>query len=239
MREFTFTIEYESDVDPMMDVCEAYPDLRIRSLDCHADDRSLWRLDRAIGPVNALAELDAVFLDSDTCNDCLDAPSCESEKVYERVGRGRSSRTYYSRWPNDDRCSSVDRLAATYLRPGVWRATREGSRYRWDLLVESDDRIGPFYDAVQTAHGEGRRFVFDHLREAVDWGDALGTTALSPDQRTAVETAVDNNYYDEPRGTTVASLADDLSVPTSTLSYRLRRAEARLVSAFVASHRHR
>ncbi len=239
MREFTFTIEYESGVDPVMDVCAAAPNLHVRSLGCHADEDSLWRLDRAIGPSKALSRLDAVFLDSGTCNDCLGASSCEGTKVYERIGRGRSSRTYYSRWPNDDRCRSVDRLAAKYLRPGIWRATREGRRYQWDLLVEGDDRVGLFYDAVQATQGEGTRFVFEHLREAIDWGDVVGATALPPDQRTAVEAAVRGDYYDEPRGTTVASLADELSVPTSTLSYRLRRAEARLVHAFVASHGHR
>ncbi|ELZ08665.1 helix-turn-helix domain-containing protein, partial [Natrialba aegyptia] len=40
-------------------------------------------------------------------------------------------------------------------------------------------------------------------------------------------------YYETPRQIDLSELADRLDVPRSTLSYRLRRAEATLASTFV------
>jgi predicted DNA binding protein len=47
--------------------------------------------------------------------------------------------------------------------------------------------------------------------------------------------AVERGYYETPREITVEELAEELDLPRSTLSYRLRRAEAELVRSFVGT----
>ncbi|ELY85169.1 bacterio-opsin activator HTH domain-containing protein [Natrialba taiwanensis DSM 12281] len=48
-----------------------------------------------------------------------------------------------------------------------------------------------------------------------------------------MQAAVEYGYYETPRQIDLSELADRLDVPRSTLSYRLRRAEATLASTFV------
>ncbi|WP_299331855.1 helix-turn-helix domain-containing protein [Haloplanus sp.] len=45
--------------------------------------------------------------------------------------------------------------------------------------------------------------------------------------------ALNHGYYRTPREVTLDGLAAELGVPRSTLSYRLRRAEERLVSGYL------
>jgi predicted DNA binding protein len=48
---------------------------------------------------------------------------------------------------------------------------------------------------------------------------------------------VEHGYYETPRNVDVGELADHLDVPRSTLTYRLRRAEAALAERHVADDR--
>ena len=56
---------------------------------------------------------------------------------------------------------------------------------------------------------------------------------LSPEQDSALRAAVEQGYYKTPRAIETYGLAEKLDVPGSTLSYRLRRAEAQLAAAYV------
>jgi predicted DNA binding protein len=56
---------------------------------------------------------------------------------------------------------------------------------------------------------------------------------LPHEQREALRTAVGMGYYETPKATTVADVAEALDVPRSTLQYRLQRAEAWLARQFV------
>jgi len=59
---------------------------------------------------------------------------------------------------------------------------------------------------------------------------------LTPEQDAAVRAAVEHGYYQTPREVETYELAEKLGVPGSTLSYRLRRAEAKLADAYVTDH---
>ena len=61
------------------------------------------------------------------------------------------------------------------------------------------------------------------------------TTEVVPaEQREALQTAVEHGYYETPRKVDLSELAAEIGIPRSTLSYRLRRAEAQLAKQFVA-----
>ena len=68
--------------------------------------------------------------------------------------------------------------------------------------------------------------------------DAVEHTAneLSPEQRAALEAAVEHGYYETPREVTVDDLATRLEIPRSTLTYRLRRAEAYLAESYASEN---
>ena len=50
-------------------------------------------------------------------------------------------------------------------------------------------------------------------------------------------TAVEHGYYETPREIDLSELAEKLDVPRSTLTYRVRRAEAQIAKQFVETER--
>jgi DNA-binding CsgD family transcriptional regulator len=63
-----------------------------------------------------------------------------------------------------------------------------------------------------------------------DGADSL----LTPRQREAIQVAAELGYYEEPRETTYEEIADLLGCTSSTANSLLRRAEARLVEAYLS-----
>ena len=57
--------------------------------------------------------------------------------------------------------------------------------------------------------------------------------SLTPEQDEALRAAVDHGYYETPREIETYKRAEELEIPGSTLSYRLRRAEAKLATEYV------
>nr|WP_255565246.1 helix-turn-helix domain-containing protein [Haloferax sp. Atlit-4N] len=49
-----------------------------------------------------------------------------------------------------------------------------------------------------------------------------------------MEAALTRGYYEEPRKASVSEIAEEIDVPSSTLQYRLNRAEAWLAEQFAA-----
>ncbi|RQG88058.1 transcriptional regulator [Natrarchaeobius halalkaliphilus] len=58
---------------------------------------------------------------------------------------------------------------------------------------------------------------------------------LTDRQRTAIRTAFDRGYYEIPRGSRTADLADELGIDRRTFEYHLRRAENEIVEQFLAT----
>lgn len=100
--------------------------------------------------------------------------------------------------------------------------------------MRSDARVGLLYDEIGARIRDDLSFQIGHLQDADGWQqDVFASIAIPPEQRTALRAAVDAGYYRTPREITLDDLADRLDIPRSTLSYRLRQAEARLVRRFV------
>ncbi|MFH5801153.1 helix-turn-helix domain-containing protein [Haladaptatus sp. CMAA 1911] len=235
MREFIFTIEYDSGVDPITDVFIDYPSTMAASMACCVTTRSMWRVDRITGSENALDELDTVYLDPQHCNECLGTENCHTPSEYSVLDREARQRTIYTYRPEIENCHSIPYRAAQQLGDGLlFQTIRYGSQYEWRVLMRDEAAVGELYDTIQQNLHDGVRIELNQLGTPGYWSEEAVTIADLPhEQREALTAAVEHGYYETPRETSVAEIADGVGVPRSTLQYRLQRAEAWLASRFV------
>jgi predicted DNA binding protein len=237
MREFVFALEYDPGTNPVADVLAAHPDASIRSLSCHVTPDSLWRVDHATGPEEALAELEAAYETADYFADCLVKDHCGAECETQVLDRSSDTLVVYTYWDRTDVCTSVPHVALERLGEGLLFETyREGRRYRWRIVLASDAPIHDFFDALGEEVGECAGMEILRVTELdPDRGgfDSGPDDSLPDEQREALAAAVEHGYYETPRRIELDDLAENLDVPRSTLSYRLRRAEAALATTFV------
>lgn len=236
MRELVFTVEYDSGCDPIADALATHSDARVHSLSCHVTRESFWRVDHASGTGDALEDLAEAYRNPEHCPDCLTA-ECGSETSVEVLDGGSDARVFYVQWGNEHECSSVPHLAFDCLGPGfILEAERHGREHWWRFLVPGDADVGRFNAAVVEELCDCADVDLRRLTEVDSWDltgvDDLG---LPPEQREALQAAVGHGYYETPRETDLNGLSEELDVPRSTLSYRLRRAESRLAKAAAAA----
>ncbi|MDG5761634.1 helix-turn-helix domain-containing protein [Natronococcus sp. A-GB1] len=235
MREFVFALEYDPGTNPVADVLAEYPDASIRSLSYHATEDSLWRVDHADGPREALEALEDAYANAEYFADCLVKNDCGADCETQILDRSSSELVVYTYWDRTDACTSVPHVALDHLGDGLLFETyREGRRYRWRIVLASDAPIHDFFDALGEEVGECTGMEMLRLTELdPDRRDDADDDSLPTEQREALRAAVERGYYETPRRIELSELAEKLDVPRSTLSYRLRRAEAALATAFV------
>jgi predicted DNA binding protein len=237
MRELVVTLDYDGGVNPVVDVFIDHPELVSQSVDVSVSESGLTRVDRVSGPERGIEDLASVYLDPAVCTECtVPTGDCDATRRYEVVDDAGDGWTVYTYHESVSFCHSVPYHAATHLPPGVlFESRRRGSTHEWRVLMRSDDTVGDLYDALVADLPAGVTVSFRRLGTPERWGSRTGTVAdLSPEQRAALETAVAMDYYDTPRGATLADVSTALGVPQSTLRYRLRRAEAWVTDALVA-----
>ncbi|QLD90133.1 helix-turn-helix domain-containing protein [Natronomonas salina] len=226
MREVEFVVAHEPGANPVADLLADHPEARLRSLACHVTETSLWRVDRATGPSEALDGL-ADMAGARYFTDCLVRDGCDGDWETTVLDRSEGSLLLYSYWERDADCDSVPHLAREHFGDGVvldetWRERSQ----RWRVLAP-DGPVGDFVADVRSVAEADVRFerVSDPEREADD--------ELPPKQADALEAAVEAGYYETPREVEAYELADELGIPGSTLTYRLRRAESWLAKQYV------
>lgn len=96
-------------------------------------------------------------------------------------------------------------------------------------FTDSRERFDAFRDGLEAADG---RFELLSVVESVERRDFL-----TDRQGEVLERAFRAGYYEVPRDCTLAAVADELGVDTSTASEILRRAEARLVEYHLSALR--
>ncbi|MFA9427126.1 helix-turn-helix domain-containing protein [Natronorubrum sp. A-ect3] len=235
MREFTFDIVYETGSDPVMDVFIEHPTLVAKALHgCVTEDR-FWRIERLIGPTAALDAVERLRLDETVQTASVTEADCSAVRYHDVLERSDDERVIYTHVEDAEDGESVQTLAGRYLPHGsLYCTSRRENRHSWRIFMKSDENVGLLYDALDANLRAGLAFRMGHLRNAEGWGhNSLGSVVLPPDQRTAMRAALDHGYYRTPREITLDDLAGELDVPRSTLSYRLRRAEERLVSGYL------
>lgn len=235
MREFTFGIEYDRDDDPIMSVFDAAPSLVGHSLDAVAGQRRFWRIERLAGPDTALDRIERIRFDDDCCCEAITERRCDTLRYHDVLDRSANELVCYTYLDDIRSCESVHTLAGKHLQPGlVFETRRRGSTHWWRVLMRSDDGLGVFYDDLTARLRESLSFRMGHVRDVTEWRrDSLATVALPEEQAEALRAATEAGYYDPPREVTLDEIATDLSIPRSTLSYRLRQAESQLVHRYV------
>lgn len=89
-------------------------------------------------------------------------------------------------------------------------------------------------DGTRQRNDDGIRFTLGRLCDAEQLNyDSLASVSIPREQRETLRAAIEHGYYETPRDITVSELADVLDVPQSTVSYRLRQAEARLAKGYL------
>jgi Predicted DNA binding protein len=235
IREFEFVLQFESGADELMDVFRQHDSLSLWSSAIFVSNKHMWRLDRAKGTAEALSAFDEVFLDDTRCNECFDVHECETERTYHVLEKRETSRTIYTLRQEIEACRSVPYFILGRVEEGiVFESRRVGSEYRWRVLFPGDCSIGEVYDSIESDLRDGVSLSLSHISSAGSWNATDRVISeFSPDHWQALQAAVEHGYYERPRDVTVSDLAAILDEPRSTVQYRLRTAEDRIISQFV------
>jgi predicted DNA binding protein len=240
MRELVFALDYEPGCNPVADTLAAHPEGAIRSLSCHVTPDSLWRVDHATGEPDAMTALEDAYFTAEYCADCLVTDNCGADCEVQVLDRTEETLVLYTYWERTSICTSVPHLARDHLGSGLlFETRREGRRYTWRIILSNETDIHGFFDALQTEVKDCAGMEMLRLTELAPKRERTGESGdlLSIDQREALHAAVEHGYYETPRQVDLSTLADYLEIPRSTLSYRLRRAEAELAKQFTATDR--
>ncbi|EMA42244.1 helix-turn-helix domain-containing protein [Halococcus hamelinensis] len=238
MREFVFTLDYGPGDNPVADVLAAAPETRFRSLSCHVTPTTLWRVDHITGSESALDDVADAVSNAPYYADCLVRRDCEGEWETSVLDRSADTLVLYSYWERTPTCTSIPHLALEHLGQGlVFETTWQERAYQWRLILPNDRPISPFYRALEAEIDATAGVEIVRVREAgpnhFDEEHDGADRRLSPEQETALRAAVERGYYETPRAIETYELADELGIPGSTLSYRLRRAEATLAADYI------
>ena len=235
MREVVFTVEYEKGVDEVMDLFIEHPDLHARSMEVHATSESVWGVEKVVGPDEVLIEFDdrleRVTSDSNATGMC-GAPITEWH--YDVLSLNPESRKIYSLRREGDGPRSIPLAAAKHVGEGlILRSERRGTQFRWSLLV--DDTVAELHDEILENLRDGLSLTVERLGQPPCLlEDGRVQQNLTAEQKSALEAAVEHGYYDVPRQQSVTEIATEIDVSSSTLQYRLNRAEAWLARQFAS-----
>jgi hypothetical protein len=235
LREFVFTIEYEKGADEVMDLFIEHGDLYTRSMEINATSEAVWGIDKVVGPTNVLDELDdrleRVASNPSTTGMC-GTPVTEYE--YTILSSNPESRKIYSLRREDDGPRSIPMVAANHVVEGlIMRSERRGDQFQWRLLI--DGPVAAIHEEVRGNLREGLSLTVERLgTPPCLLEDGRVQQTLAPEQKSALEAAIEHGYYEEPRQQSVTEIATDVGVSRSTFQYRLNRAEAWLAQQFAA-----
>lgn len=235
MRELTFELEYDEGVDPLMDTFIEYPNLSADSIaSCIRRDR-LWCIERFAGPSSALDRIQSLKLDSDRPREEMTDTECGAVREHNVLERSPTTLVLYTFVKRLHTCDSVFALAARHLDLGVvCQLQRRDNKYTWRLLLRSEENVDVFYEHVADHLDEGIELNIGRLGDAERLNyDSLANVSVPRKQRETLRAAIEHGYYETPRDITVSELADELGVPQSTLSYRLRQVEAQLAKGYI------
>ncbi len=235
MRELTFELVYNEGVDPLMDMFIEFPSLSANSIaSCIRRDR-LWRIERFAGPSSALDCIERFKDDPDLPKEEMTATECGAIREYDVLERSPTILALYTFVKRLHTCDSVLALAGRHLDLGVvFQSQRHGNSYNWRLLMRSEENIDVFYEHVEEFLDDGITLNMGRLGDAERLSyNSLANVSMPEEQRETLRAAIEHGYYETPRDITVGGLADILNIPQSTVSYRLRQAEAQLAEGYI------
>jgi len=237
MREFVFTITYDEGEDPLIDLLADSTEAQSSALLCALTEGCAWRLDRVTGLGDAVDRATSILTDDSYTGLSVSERNCSLEKYSDVLEETHSSRVVFTYFDDIARCDSVPTITNRYVEGGLlFVVTREGNAERWRILMQDETKVGMLYDTLAATLRDGLTFQFEHLKQVTSSPmTPFESRSLRSEQRRVLKIAFDEGYYETPRETTLDDIADRLDCPRSTVSYRLRRAEAEVVAEFLSS----
>lgn len=237
MREFVFNLVYERATSPLEQLFTDPERVSSTGVGGSIDAEEFWRIERFDGPAAVLEEITDTGQSKLLAVEQITSGACDGSVHREELKRSESGRELYYHLRDLQGCESVGTLAVEYIGGDVlFEVDRTRQRETWTVMMETDDGVGLFYDAIQVSLREGIRFEFGRIGQASERRTALfARKNLPAEQREALVAAVRQGYYEKPRQVTLDELSEELGCPRSTLSYRLRSAESKLAKAFATS----
>ncbi|GCF15136.1 hypothetical protein Harman_30710 [Haloarcula mannanilytica] len=172
VKEFEFTIRFTAGTDPVMDLFQEYPTLRLRNATCTVTGDAMWRIDHVDGPADAISAFDDVFLDDSHCNECLDEHCCSGTREYQILDRRPTARTVYTYHTKTDRCCAVPAIVTDHIGDGVvYESNRTGGEYRWRVLSPVDTSLDALFDQLDSSLRDGLTLNIDRMGNAELWRD--------------------------------------------------------------------
>lgn len=111
-----------------------------------------------------------------------------------------------------------------------------GHRYEWRIIAPDNTPYQNFRSAIEAEIDDTTGVNFIRVGNTNDAAPEDAESTLTPEQDAAVRAAIEHGYYKRPREIEAYELAEKLGLPGSTLTYRLRRAEAQLAEAYATDH---
>ncbi|RLM88737.1 helix-turn-helix domain-containing protein [Haloarcula sp. Atlit-7R] len=237
MREFVFEIRYEANTDELMDLFIETPEARSTTFLCSMGNAQLWRLDRITGPTSLVEQATALLTGSTYNQLSISDRACGGRHYCDVLENSPQRSLVYSYFENLVHCDSIPTITNRYITGALlFEIIREGDTERWRILMEDDKKVGMLYDTLGGLLQDGLSFHFDHVSDATGPLFTLfDSVSIRPEQSRVLELAAEEGYYETPRETTLDELAAELDWPRSTVSYRLRKAEASLVESYIST----
>jgi len=237
MREFVFSLNYSSECNALSSALDRYPDTRIRSISLHATTKSLWQVSHTTGPSESLDAIKDVFFESDYHTGCLSNENCGTTQDTQVLEHSDDTLIIYSYWERTPSCISIPHIALNHLGEGLFFKMRNvGTTCTWRIVHSKEGDVRGFFDELESNLCGDVDLNIERVTDASYPLDDDTNEELSPGQEEALRAAVEQGYYKVPRDADAADIAEQLNVPRSTLNYRLRRAETKLVHRYLDSH---
>ncbi|MFC6758114.1 helix-turn-helix domain-containing protein [Halomicroarcula sp. GCM10025894] len=219
-----------------MDLFIETPDARSTTFLCSMGNAQLWQLDRITGPSSVVEQATALLTDSTYDQLTISDRACGGRRYSDVLENGSRRSLVYSYFEQLIHCDSIPTITNRYITGALlFEVTRNGNTERWRILMEDEKKVGMLYDTLGSLFQDGLSFHFDHVSDASGPLLALfDSISVRPEQRRVLELAAEKGYYETPRQTTLDELAAELDWPRSTVSYRLRQAEAALVEEYMS-----
>ncbi|ELY31795.1 DNA binding protein [Halogeometricum borinquense DSM 11551] len=113
-------------------------------------------------------------------------------------------------------------------------ATVTGGREHWSVIASDHEQVSRTHEELQKiGHVEVDSLRTPELDRLLTGLSEVKQAVqdLSPRQREVLGRAIDEGYYDSPRGCNIADLAEQDTANTSTVGEHLRRSEAKILKA--------
>jgi hypothetical protein len=186
------------------------------------EPETVVQIDRVVA--SEMESLTPSFIVSGVSNAAFEAAASSDESIdaLQQILDSELGTMYRAVWGD-----SVESLVQAYTNEGTSILKARGTAEGWVLRIRFDDHalIGEF-----TSHLRDQGFSFDLVRlHEMSYAQTGSQFGLTPKQHEALVTAWQMGFFDLPRATSMAAVAEELDISPQSLSDRLRRAQNTLI----------